>query len=146
LIVAGILLFWVALLLDPQSFDPVAIRGFHLCFDDEVISLLYLGVQRSRDAMTFGASKTEALDGSPVPLGSTATHETTGLETLWIEKQSNPKQKNTSDNQQPSEGQAVIGRDPPPSHRGFEPWNFTLKSFKALSINLIIAIDASLES
>jgi hypothetical protein len=99
----------------------VAIRGFHLCFDDEVISLLYLGVQRSRDAMTFGASKTEALDGSPVPLGSTATHETTGLETLWIKKQSNPKQKNASDNQQPSEGQAVIGRDPPPSHRGFEP-------------------------
>ncbi|MDT7894645.1 MAG: hypothetical protein RQ855_00415 [Desulfurococcales archaeon] len=43
-----------------------------------MISLLYLGVQRSRDAMTFGASKTEALDGSPVPLGSTATHETTG--------------------------------------------------------------------
>jgi hypothetical protein len=78
LIVAGILLFWVALLLDPQSFDPVAIRGFHLCFDDEVISLLDLGVQRSRDAMTFGASKTEALDGSPVPLGSTATHEATG--------------------------------------------------------------------
>jgi hypothetical protein len=68
------------------------------------------------------------------------------IKTLWIEKQSNPKQKNTSDNQQPSEGQAVIGRDPPPSHRGFEPWNFTLKSFKALSMDLIIAIDASLES
>jgi hypothetical protein len=127
LIVAGILLFWVALLLDPQSFDPVAIRGFHLCFDDEVISLLYLGVQRSRDAMTFGASKTEALDGSPVPLGSTATHEPIeiprslwgrwkslddhrdAITSLWIEKQSNPKQKNTSDNQQPSEGQAVEG-------------------------------------
>jgi hypothetical protein len=67
--------------------------------------------------MTFGAPKTEALhegtapieprdprvDGSPVPLGSTATGETTGLETLWIKKQSNIKQKNISDNQQPSE-------------------------------------------
>jgi hypothetical protein len=54
-----------------------------------VISLLDLGVKRLRDAMTFGAPETEALyegaaqrgfgvpsiDGSPVPLGSTATHE-----------------------------------------------------------------------
>jgi hypothetical protein len=69
--------------------------------------------------MTFGAPEAEALyggyaqkgfgvstlDGSPTPLGSTATHEpigisktlwgrwksldATGLETLWIEKQSN---------------------------------------------------------
>jgi hypothetical protein len=67
--------------------------------------------------MTFGAPETEALrggyapieprdprvDGSPVPLGSTATSETTGLETLWIKKQSNIKQKNISENQQPSE-------------------------------------------
>ncbi|MDT7888407.1 MAG: hypothetical protein RQ885_05470 [Desulfurococcales archaeon] len=81
--------------------------------------------------MTFGAPETEALhegpaqkgsgvssiDGSPVPLGSTATYETTGvsktlwgrwkspdatgLKTLWIKKQSNTKQKNISDNQQP---------------------------------------------
>jgi len=29
-----------------------------------------------------------SLDGSPIPLGSTATHETTGLKTLWIKKQS----------------------------------------------------------
>jgi len=72
--------------------------------------------------MTFGAPEAEALyegsaqkgfgvpslDGSPMPLGSTATYEpigisispwgrwksldATGLETLWIEKQSNPKQ------------------------------------------------------
>jgi hypothetical protein len=54
-----------------------------------VISLLDLGVERPREAMTFGAPETEALDegsaqkgfgflsidGSPVPLGSTATHE-----------------------------------------------------------------------
>jgi putative transposase len=59
-----------------------------------------------------------ALDGGPVPLGSTATHEpieiprslwgrwkspdATGIKTLWIKKHSNTKQKNTSDNQQPS--------------------------------------------
>ncbi|MDT7890261.1 MAG: hypothetical protein RQ885_14970 [Desulfurococcales archaeon] len=59
-----------------------------------------------------------SLDGSPMPLGSTATHEpieiprslwgrwkspdATGLKTLWIKKQSNTKQKNISDNQQPS--------------------------------------------
>jgi hypothetical protein len=65
----------------------------HNCFDDEVISLLDLGVERPRDAMTFGAPETEALyegsaqkgfgvstlDGSPMPLGSTATHEPIGI-------------------------------------------------------------------
>jgi len=60
-----------------------------------------------------------SLDGSPFPLGSTATGEpieiprslwgveasnATGLKTLWIKKQSNPKQINISDNQQLSEG------------------------------------------
>jgi hypothetical protein len=94
-----------------------------------VISLLDLGVERPRDAMTFGAPEAEALyegsaqkgfgdprvDGSPMPLGSTATHEpigisispwgrwkspdATGLEILWIKKQSNPKQININDNQ-----------------------------------------------
>jgi len=69
-----------------------------------VISLLDLGVERPRDAMTFGAPETEALyegsaqkgfgflslDGSPFPLGSTATHETSGIsKTLWVKKQSN---------------------------------------------------------
>jgi hypothetical protein len=65
----------------------------------------------------FGVSSL-ALDGSPVPLGSTATSETTGvsktlwgrwkspdatgLKTLWIKRQNNPKQINISDNQQPS--------------------------------------------
>jgi putative transposase len=55
----------------------------------------------------FGVS---TLDGSPMPLGSTATHEpieipgslwarrksldATGLKTLWIKKQNNPKQIN----------------------------------------------------
>jgi hypothetical protein len=30
------------------------------------------------------------VDGSPMPLGSTATHETTGIsKTLWVKKQSN---------------------------------------------------------
>jgi putative transposase len=54
-------------------------------------------------------------DESPMPLGSTATHESieiprslwgrwkspdaTGLETLWIKKQNNPKQININDNQ-----------------------------------------------
>jgi hypothetical protein len=41
-----------------------------------------------------------SIDGSPVPLGSTATHETTRVsKTLWIRKHSNPKQMNASDNQ-----------------------------------------------
>jgi hypothetical protein len=34
-----------------------------------------------------------------MPLGSTATHETTGLKTPWIKKQNNPKQMNINDNQ-----------------------------------------------
>jgi hypothetical protein len=98
-------------------------------FDDEVISLLDLGVERPREAMTFGASETEALDGgsapieprdprvdrSPMLLGSTTTYESTGipislwrrwrspdatgLKTLWVKKQGNPKQKNINNNQ-----------------------------------------------
>jgi len=61
----------------------------------------------------FGVS---SLDGSTVPLGSTAlprsllghiarevewgkSPDATGLKTLWIKKQSNTKQKNISDNQ-----------------------------------------------
>jgi hypothetical protein len=57
----------------------------HNCIYDEVISLLDLGVEIPREAMTFGAHETEALhegpaqrgfgvlslDGSPFPLGST---------------------------------------------------------------------------
>jgi hypothetical protein len=55
------------------------------------------------------------VDGSPVPLGSTATSEpieiprslwgrwksldATGLKNLWIKKQNNPKQTNINDNQ-----------------------------------------------
>ena len=79
--------------------------------------------------MTFGAPEAEALyegsaqkgfgdprvDGSPMPLGSTATHEPIKIprslwgrwklpdghriKILWIKKQSNLKQKNISDNQ-----------------------------------------------
>jgi hypothetical protein len=79
--------------------------------------------------MTFGASETEALDGgsapieprdprvdrSPMLLGSTTTYESTGipislwrrwrspdatgLKTLWVKKQGNPKQKNINNNQ-----------------------------------------------
>ena len=94
-----------------------------------MISLLDLGVERPREAMMPRAPETEALhegyaqkgfgvlgiDGSTVPLGSTATHEpieiprslwgrwkspdATGIKTLWIKKHSNTKQKNTSDNQ-----------------------------------------------
>ena len=96
-----------------------------------MISLLYLGVERPRDAMTFGAPETEALyegsaqkgfgdpslDGSPMPLGSTATHEPIeiprslwgrwkslddhrdAIASLWFKKQSNPKQMNINDNQ-----------------------------------------------
>jgi hypothetical protein len=63
-----------------------------------VISALDLGVERPRDAMMLRAPETEALyegyaqkgfgflgiDGSPMPLGSTATNETTGVsKTLW---------------------------------------------------------------
>ena len=92
-------------------------------------SLLYLGVERPLDAMTFGAPEAKALyegsaqkgfrdpslDGSPVPLGSTATSEpieiprslwgrwkpldATGLKTLWIKKQNNPKQININNHQ-----------------------------------------------
>jgi hypothetical protein len=63
-----------------------------------VISLLYLGVERPRDAMTLRAPETEALDegnaqkgfeglkidGSPFPLGSTATGEPIEItRSLW---------------------------------------------------------------
>jgi hypothetical protein len=68
--------------------------------DDEVISLLDLGVEIPREAMMLRAPETEALyegyaqkgfgvpslalNGSPVPLGSTAIHEPTGVsKTLW---------------------------------------------------------------
>ncbi|MDT7890187.1 MAG: hypothetical protein RQ885_14590 [Desulfurococcales archaeon] len=94
-----------------------------------MISLLYLGVERPRDAMTLRAPETEALDegnaqkgfgvssldGSPFPLGSTVINEPIeiprslwvrwsslddpGLKTLWIKKHSNTKQINISDNQ-----------------------------------------------
>jgi hypothetical protein len=96
-----------------------------------VISLLDLGVEKPREAMTFGAPETEALyegsaqkgfgdpslDGSPMPLGSTATHEPIeiprslwgrwkslddrrdAITSLWIKKQNNPKQININDNQ-----------------------------------------------
>ncbi|MDT7889174.1 MAG: hypothetical protein RQ885_09405 [Desulfurococcales archaeon] len=60
--------------------------------------MLYLGVQRPREAMMIRAPETEALydgsaqkgfevpilDGSPFPLDSTATSETTGVsKSLW---------------------------------------------------------------
>jgi hypothetical protein len=63
-----------------------------------VISLLDLGVEIPREAMTFGAHETEALhegpaqrgfgvlslDGSPFPLGSTATNELIEIpRSLW---------------------------------------------------------------
>jgi hypothetical protein len=58
-----------------------------------VISLLDLGVEKPREAMMLRAPETEALDegsaqkgfgvstldGSPIPLGSTATHEPIGI-------------------------------------------------------------------
>jgi hypothetical protein len=41
-----------------------------------------------------------SIDGSPMPLGSTATSEPTRVsKTLWIKKQNNPKQMNINDNQ-----------------------------------------------
>jgi hypothetical protein len=96
-----------------------------------VISLLDLGVEKPREAMMLRAPETEALyegsaqkgfgdpslDGSPMPLGSTATHEPIeiprslwgrwkslddhrdAIASLWIKKQSNPKQMNINDNQ-----------------------------------------------
>ncbi|MDT7895378.1 MAG: hypothetical protein RQ855_04165 [Desulfurococcales archaeon] len=93
-----------------------------------MISLLDLGVQSPRDAMILRAPETEALlghsphleprdpslDGSPVPLGSTATSEPIEIprslwgrwkspmpqdQNLWIKRQSNTQQKNISDNQ-----------------------------------------------
>jgi hypothetical protein len=63
-----------------------------------VISLLDLGVERPREAMMLRAPETEALyegsaqkgfgvpsiDGGPVPLGSTATHEPIEIpRSLW---------------------------------------------------------------
>jgi hypothetical protein len=64
------------------------------------------------------------VDGSPMPLGSTATHEpieiprslwgrwkspdATGLKTLWIKKQNNPKQININDHQCPSRDKRLI--------------------------------------
>jgi hypothetical protein len=63
-----------------------------------VISLLYLGVERPREAMMLRAPETEALlgialmqgfgvlgitlDGSPVPLGSTVANEPQGYPNL----------------------------------------------------------------
>jgi hypothetical protein len=96
-----------------------------------VISLLDLGVEKPREAMMLRAPETEALyegsaqkgfgdprvDGSPMPLGSTATHEPIeiprslwgrwkslddhrdAIASLWFKKQSNPKQMNINDNQ-----------------------------------------------
>ena len=90
-----------------------------------MISLLDLGVEKPRDAMTFGAPETEALyegyaqkgfvdpsiDGSPVPLGSTATYEPIeiprslwgrwksldnhrdAITSLWIKKHSNTNKR-----------------------------------------------------
>ncbi len=69
--------------------------SIHNCFDDEVISLLDLGVERPRDAMMLKAPKAEAqyegyahkgfgdpkVDRSPMPLCSTATGEPIGI---WI--------------------------------------------------------------
>ena len=82
-------------------------------FDIEVISLLYLGIPR--DVMMLRAPETEALDEGTVPLGSTALQRSllghiarevkwrspnaTGLEILWIKRQSNLKQINISDSQ-----------------------------------------------
>jgi hypothetical protein len=95
-----------------------------------VISLLDLGVEKPREAMMLRAPETEALyegsaqkgfgdpslDGSPMPLGSTATHEPIEIPrslwgrwkslddhrdviaSLWFKKQSNPKQMNINDN------------------------------------------------
>jgi hypothetical protein len=63
-----------------------------------VISLLNLGVEKPREAMMLRAPETEALyegyaqkgfgvssiDGSPMPLGSTATHEPIEIpRSLW---------------------------------------------------------------
>jgi hypothetical protein len=96
-----------------------------------VISLLDLGVERPRDAMTFGAPEAQALyegsaqkglgvssiDGSLVPLGSTAINEPIGISIslwgrwkslddrrdviapLWIKKTQQHKQININDNQ-----------------------------------------------
>jgi hypothetical protein len=106
------------------------------CVDDKMISLPDLGRPRDAmmprapdtEALYEGSAQKGfgvlSIDGSPVPLGLTALLRsllghiarevewgeppmTTGLKTLWIERQSNPKQKNTSDTQQPSGGQAV---------------------------------------
>jgi hypothetical protein len=69
--------------------------SIHNCFDDEVISLLDLGVERPRDAMMLKAPKVEAqyegyahkgfgdpkVDRSPMPLCSIATGEPIGI---WI--------------------------------------------------------------
>ena len=94
-----------------------------------MISLLDLGI--TREAMMLRAPETEALyegsaqkgfrvlsiDGSPMPLGSTATSEPIeiprslwgrwkslddhrdAIASLWIKRQSNPKQMNINDNQ-----------------------------------------------
>jgi IS605 OrfB family transposase len=74
----------------------------------KALEALYEGIAQKG----FGVS---ILDGSPMPLGSTATNEpieiprslwgrwksldATGLKTLWIKKQNNPKQMNINDNQ-----------------------------------------------
>jgi len=88
--VVGMLLYSFVLQLRFISIQPIII------IDDETISLLDLG--RPRDAMMLRAPETEALDegtaqkgfgdpsidGSLVPLGSTATHEPIEIpRSLW---------------------------------------------------------------
>jgi hypothetical protein len=60
-----------------------------------------------------------SLDGSPFPLGSTATHDPTGLKTLWIKKHSNTnKRKSITINDH--RGQAVHGYSAGDAEDGYD--------------------------
>jgi IS605 OrfB family transposase len=80
-----------------------------------LINLYFKALEALYEGYAQKGFRVLSIDGSPMPLGSTATYETAGVsktlwgrwkslddhraKTLWIKKQNNPKQINTNDNQ-----------------------------------------------
>ncbi len=80
-----------------------------------LINLYFKALEALYEGYAQKGFRVSSIDGSPMPLGSTATHEpieiprslwgrwksldATGLKTLWIKKQNNSKQMNINDNQ-----------------------------------------------
>jgi transposase len=63
-----------------------------------LINILSYGLEALYEGSAQKGFGVLSIDGSPMPLGSTATNEITVIfKTLWIRKHGNPKQKNASD-------------------------------------------------